>query len=86
MDRSGSKIDKLEKDGWTRRFVASEPRLTEAVDMYKDSGFDVHLEPLPEGTECESCVGDGKEGECRICFEGFEDQYMIIFTRPARGS
>jgi recombinational DNA repair protein RecR len=52
--------------------------------MYKESGFEVHLEPLPEKTECESCVGDDEKDECRICFEGFEDQYTIIFTRPGK--
>ncbi len=29
--------------------------------------------------------GDEGEHECRICFEGFEDQYKTIFTRPKKG-
>ena len=74
---------KLKREGWTRRFIADEPRLSEAVEMYKDSGFEVHLEPLPEKSGCENCEEDGKEDTCRICFEGHEDQYRIIYTRPA---
>jgi len=77
-----SVIKSLEDDGWTRRFVACEPRLSEAVDMYKEIGFEVHLEPLPREPECESCAGEEGVNQCRVCFEGFEDQYKIIFTRP----
>ena len=83
-NESRSRIEALEKQGWVRQFVASEPRLSEAADLYRESGFDVHLEPLPKGRECDTCAGaeDQKErGECRVCFEGFEDQYKIIFTR-----
>ena len=75
----------LEREGWTRQFLACEPRLTEAVEMYKEAGFEVHLEPLPKEPECEACAGDEDKDECRICFEGFEDQYKIIFTRPQEG-
>ena len=77
-----SNIEKLEKEGWIRRFVACEPRLSEAVEMYKQAGFEVHLEPLPKEPECDSCSGEEEEDECRVCFDGFEDQYRIIFTRP----
>ena len=76
-----STIKSLEDDGWTRQFVACEPRLSEAVDLYKEVGFEVRLEPLPKEPECESCAGEEGENECRLCFEGFEEQYKIIFTR-----
>ena len=77
-----SRLDDLKKEGWTRQFVASEPRLSEAVAMYKESGFEVHLEPLPSGGESEILpLIDSRDG-CARCFEGFEDQYKIIFTRP----
>jgi hypothetical protein len=80
------KLDALKKEGWTRQFMASEPRLSEAVALYKESGFEVHLEPLPHGGEPDLLPllnsGDG----CTNCFEGFEDQYKIIFTRPGRHS
>ncbi len=79
-------MEELEKEGWVKRFVASEPRLSEAVDLYKEAGFDVLLEPLPKGRECNTC-GDAENtqsGQCRVCFDDFEDQFKIIFTRPAR--
>ena len=79
-----SRIEELEKDGWVKQFVASEPRLSEAVDLYGELGFDVHLEPLPKEMECKTCAGTeghADTGECRVCFEGFEEQYRIIFTR-----
>ena len=75
----------LEIEGWTRQFVASEPRLSEAVDMYQELGFEVLLEPLPKEPECGTCGGTEEQGECRACFEGFEDRYKIIYTRPLKG-
>jgi hypothetical protein len=75
----------LESEGWTKQFVANEPRLSEAVELYKETGFEVHLEPLPKEPTCESCEGDEGEHECHICFDGFEDQFKIIFTRPKKG-
>jgi len=76
--------EELEKEGWVKQFVANEPRLSEAVNLYTELGFEVHLEPLPKGQECNTCAGtEGhqEKEECRVCFEGFEDQYKIIFTR-----
>jgi len=82
MEGSSEREDELIKEGWTRRFVANEPRLGEAVDLYQSMGYEVHLEPLPL-VDCDSA--DEESGECRACFEGFEDQYRIIYTRPERG-
>lgn len=81
-----SRADELGKQGWIRQFVASEPRLSEAVELYKALGFEVHLEPLPKNQEYDTRAGPDTEGpgECRVCFDGFEDRYRIIFTRPAR--
>jgi hypothetical protein len=90
MNEEKSGRTKLEDEGWTRRFVASEPRLSEAVEAYNQAGFEVCLQPLPtKEHECETCPGEEKShqngGECRVCFEGFENQYKIIYTRPYRG-
>lgn len=68
----------LVRNGWTRQFTASEPRLSEAVAAYEEAGFEVRLEPLPPSSREEKEGG----GECRICFEGFEDRYRVIYTRP----
>ncbi len=85
MEQEKTRTTILEGEGWTKQFVACEPRLTEAVEIYKQAGFEVHLEPLPKDPECETCVGEGDKDECRICFEGFEGMYKIIFTRRKRG-
>jgi hypothetical protein len=81
---ASSRLEALKKEGWTRQFVASEPRLSEAAALYKESGFEVHLEPLPSGGEPDLLPlidsGDG----CAKCFEGFQEQYKIIFTRPGK--
>jgi len=82
VDREKAIVTALEQQGWTKQFVANEPRLSEAVEMYKEVGFEVHLEPLsPQSGQPaeEKCDLDA---DCRQCFEGFEDQYKIIFTRP----
>jgi hypothetical protein len=79
--------DPLVRGGWTRQFVASEPRLSEAVGAYEEAGFEVHLEPLPPVKNCDDCSGGGDdEGDCRICFEGVEDRYRVIYTRPRRAA
>ena len=78
--------DLLAQKGWERKFIACEPRLSEAADLYREIGFEVRLEPLPQNPECTHCVGveEGDSGECRICFEGAEDQYRIIYTRSRK--
>ena len=58
-----SGIEELEAEGWTRRFVASEPRLSESVAIYEEAGFDVHLEPLPKEPTCESCAEEGEQDD-----------------------
>jgi hypothetical protein len=84
MNMEKSRTEILERDGWTRQFVASEPRLSEAVEVYEQAGFDVHLEPLQtvQGT-IDACDSNG-DGECRKCFEGIEHHCKIVFTRPKK--
>jgi hypothetical protein len=85
MEREKSRTTTLEGEGWTKQFLACEPRLSEAVELYKEAGFEVHLEPLPKEPECEACAGEEDKDECRICYEGVEEMYKIIFTRPKEG-
>lgn len=82
MGESPKRENELVKAGWTTRFVANEPRLSEAVELYRSMGYEVHLEPLPF---VEPVSADKGSRECRACFKGFEDQYKIIFTRPQKG-
>jgi hypothetical protein len=79
-----SRREILEREGWTRQFIANEPRLSEAVEMYREAGFSVHLEPLSQLKKTPGGPQPASGDECRQCFEGFEDQYKVIFTRPAR--
>jgi hypothetical protein len=80
--------DQWVKAGWERKFIACEPRLSEAKTLYEEAGFEVHLEPLAKQSECSSCIGipaqAENEGECRVCFEGVEEQYRIIYIRPIK--
>lgn len=59
--------------GWTRRFTAEEPRLSEMKQLYESMGMEVLLEP---GTL-------GEDDDCRRCFEAedFEDRYTTLYTR-----
>lgn len=82
MDRKKAIVKALEQQGWTRQFVANEPRLSEAVQMYREAGFEVHLQPLPPQPRHPAEEQCELDTDCRQCFEGFEDQYKIIFTRP----
>lgn len=83
MDNRDSRLEILERKGWTRQFVASEPRLSEAVELYKETGYEVHLEPMPVNGKPADFPMTGSD--CIACFEGTEDQYKIVFTRPKKG-
>ena len=70
-----SREEELRKEGWEKRFTADDPRLTEAVEMYKELGFEVHLEP----------VDTSSSEECTSCLTVFTDRYKTIYTRPVKG-
>jgi len=74
----------LESQGWRRQFTAADPRLSEAVEMYKELGFQVHLEPLSTQEKSRNEKARDAGEKCRTCFERTEDQYSIIFTKPAQ--
>ena len=40
-----SKEEQLKREGWMRQFTTDEPRLSEAVELYRSLGYEVHLEP-----------------------------------------
>jgi len=69
----------LIEKGWERRFIACEPKLSEVIEMYREIGFEIHLEPLPsKDGGSEICEQD----ECTACFDLDRERYRIIFTRP----
>ncbi len=70
----------LVQQGWQRRFCAAEPRLSEMAAIYEETGYEVHLEPL---TAVEARDQDRDECEgCMICYQGVEDRYQVIYTKP----
>jgi hypothetical protein len=64
---------KLIEEGWTRRFTADEPRLSEMKEFYESLGLEVLV-----------TSGTPEEGqECAECFDilEFEERYRTIYTR-----
>jgi hypothetical protein len=77
--------DELIKDGWERRFIACEPRLSEMVEMYEEIGLQVHLEPLPTKQEAEQeGTKASTDSGCTVCFDVDREHYRIIFTKPRK--
>ena len=71
--------EELIEQGWEKRFIAEEPRLTEMAELYRSLGLEVLLEPLPSKEEAEAagCEGEG----CTVCFDANRDRYRTIYTR-----
>ena len=68
----------LQEEGWTRRFTALGRRLNEAVELYRQLGFEVRMEPVDLNEEETA----GAEG-CKVCFVTM--QARTIYTRPREG-
>ncbi len=70
------------EEGWKRRMMASEPRLSEVVKMYESLGFEVRLEPVgPDDPYWD-------EEDCTACFIDPEvaERTKMVYTRPRSGS
>ncbi len=64
-------IKKLIEDGWEKRGIYDEPRLSELCDMYKELGYEVLLLDI-----------DSKSGEvCRECMIEGKERYKILLTK-----
>ena len=64
---------RLEEQGWTQRFTAIGIRLQESIELYRQLGYEVHLEPAnlsEEQVELEAC---------KHCF--VTTQARTIYTR-----
>jgi len=64
-------IETLRSEGWEPRFSASGSRLDEAIENYKNLGYEIKTVPIKE------LIADG----CKICFDDESDQSAMIFTR-----
>jgi len=72
--------DEIPRDGgWTFRFTASGPRLDEAVQNYRDLGFEIRVEP-----SAPLAADAGGPGCGEGCCTSVDGPVMAIFTRPAR--
>ena len=67
--------EELIKDGWEKRAIYDDPRLTEIVEQYEKIGFEVHLEPIRT---------ENKDG-CTGCMQQNPDRFKIIYTRKKSG-
>jgi hypothetical protein len=59
--------------GWERRFIYDEPRLSEAVELYRELGFEVTLLPVAPD-----------DGRCTECMLQEPDRYRVIYTRARK--
>ena len=73
QEHKSSRDALLSAQGWTRRFSAGPPRLEEAVEGYRELGFEVLLEPV------DTSRGSG----CTVCIIEHPDDVKVIYTRPS---
>ena len=67
--------EKLAREGWKKQVTYDDPRLSEMVEIYKEMGLDVHLEPFNAENE-EGCTG---------CMQLFPGRFKTIYTRKKSG-
>jgi hypothetical protein len=63
--------EKLIREGWERQATYDDPRLSEMVELYKEIGLEVHLEPFNPENE-EGCTG---------CMLLTPEKFKTIYTR-----
>lgn len=62
---------KLEAEGWQRRFIFDVQRTDELIESYRELGFEVRVEPVSIEQLSEACAA------CKIVFKNFR----AIYTR-----
>jgi hypothetical protein len=65
-------LSALESDGWERRFITGVDRAEEAVALYSQLGFEVHVEPM---------LASELGGDCNECALVVTCQFKTIYTR-----
>ncbi len=75
MSKKKSRREKLEAEGWTRQFIATEPRLSDAKEAYEEMGLEVIFEPVDL---------EDLDQECKDCLE-MDEGCRVIYTRPRKG-
>jgi len=69
--------EELKKRGWTRQFVMDEPRLSEAVELYQEIGYEVHLE---------QASFEEINQMCKNCLDVDCSKYKTIYIRKRVGT
>ena len=69
------KEELLERKGWARQFVADEPRLSEAVELYQSLGYEVRLE--------EASFEEVNQ-MCKNCLDIDCSKYKTIYIRQKK--
>ena len=64
-------VDPLVRDGWERQNPLDKPHLSEVAEMYRETGFEVRIEPFDP---------DGESG-CTECMQASTEKYKTIYTR-----
>jgi hypothetical protein len=64
--------NKLKRLGWIRQFVTDEPRLSEAVELYKSLGYEIRLE---------SASFEEVNQVCKNCLQADCERYKIIYVK-----
>ncbi len=72
---SDEELDDLAAGGWRRMSTIDEPRLSELVELYQESGFEVLLRPVTREE-----LGDA----CAECMLAQSERYRTIYVRPVR--
>jgi hypothetical protein len=68
-------VTALEGDGWERRFITDVDRAAEAVELYSQLGFEVHVETM---------LASDLGGDCNECALVAACQFKTIYTRTTR--
>ncbi len=66
-----NRAEQLTLEGWKKQSTLDEPRLSEMAEMYKEIGFEVHLEPF----------NPDEELGCSECMKISAERYKTIYTR-----
>ena len=64
-------VDPLVLEGWERQNTLDEPRLSDVAEMYRETGFEVRIEPFDPD----------KESGCTECMQASAEKYKTIYTR-----
>ena len=69
------KENPLEKEGWQRRSILDEPRLSEVIKMYEDMGLEITV------VDFELELAEG----CKTCLDCPSGKLKVVYTRPKDG-